>query len=1072
MDIRSLELLIEQAYGNGGRNSDGTLDNLRKADSRWSIGIRLFVESNSPVSKFFGLSLVRDFMSSNIGSNRSQEWTEIRNWIVQWVSENISMFPQLETFIVNNLVSIMVLTIKATFPEIWPSAFQDLLALGVREACALDFVVRVLAEIDVEVVMYNVERTPSEIQHNTLIKDTIRERNIAQDLVVFLCTSTISIRPIDTNLSTRCLQCLSELIGWIDLSLILNAPVLSIIYKALSDKELFSASCSCLLQIVRKGMDPISKVKMLQTSNIIQILCALPFSTTPKHKNQNIDNDNDTNDDDEVEVEEEDMEDELAPIVDAVVLELVECYAIYEDTTDIPRPDIISVKDIEQYSKIAAELLHTIMPLLLRLFIYSSTSIAALFPSENKNTITSTSINGSSSYSFLFDTKMYLNDFLQAIFVRMEYEDEDFSFDGDNDEDIEEMECRKEIRRIFVNISRIYPEPCLQLLASAFSNLPQPLSTSPFPPLEAALRLLHAIGEAGPKHLAGLSEHYLPALLSALHKSDVGLHPHTEVLLAYFEICARYAPMNTPDDLRHVVSVMTGPSGLRNSVPQVRSRCAYFLLKLCESLSNRAVVLLPAVGSFADILLYKAGDSGPLSEQAEVHILEAVALMTAAVAPTADSTPDPVAAQVERDVISQRQKQLLLELTSTLLMQLTEILSHPQLMRYADQMAPAVAHKLSCLGSLARPFSHKSVIHSHARTAFEGAVAGLEGALKAFNSFPVVRGKAVALQHRLIACLGAPSLRSAGPCLAALLSGRAEGELDSAIMLLNKLMVEFQKQTLGLVNEALGLTLDRLGEAYGQASLGVARTNSSDGSIEGGNGGGGGGETSSSSIAPHVAVERDSILKQYLLLLQHICDCQCSLALSSTQNAHRVPEVLSVLMQGLELKQSQSSQRSSDSSEVGLGVRRGAVGTCASMLKVWGARETGPTVCAEQHVVCTEQHIQEIRQMFSKTLLDQIFPSIISSLGNGSLNMSDASIMSYLGDIASLIWVYREIRGIDELMNYIQGLLQALRWSEVASKEFLQLLREADQNKNHTGVFRDAFRKLIRSLYTRSTMSV
>lgn len=300
--------------------------------------------------------------------------------------------------------------------------------------------------------MYNLDRSPEEIAHNTLIKDTIRDKNIAHDLVVFLCNSALSIRESNVNLSKKCFRALAELIGWIDLSLILQTPALSIIYNAMTDVTLLNAACGCILEIVKKGMDPVSKTKMLQSIGVINVLENVPLDTAPSDEviGGNSGEDDEREDDAD---EECSPAEALAPVLDAAVLELIECYSIYEDSlfaAGTGQQTQISPAELQGVAQQAVDLLRACMPLMFRVFTFSSAAATSLFPSFNRlvvllkcqsqpsrSSVLSLRAGGSSAVSFI--VLDYLKDILTAICQRMEFPS-DFEFDGEDEDDVEEME--------------------------------------------------------------------------------------------------------------------------------------------------------------------------------------------------------------------------------------------------------------------------------------------------------------------------------------------------------------------------------------------------------------------------------------------------------------------------------------------------------------------------------------------------------------------------------------------------------------------------------------------------------
>jgi hypothetical protein len=99
------------------------------------------------------------------------------------------------------------------------------------------------------------------------------------------------------------------------------------------------------------------------------------------------------------------------------------------------------------------------------------------------------------------------------------------------------------------------------------------------------------------KHNALVKEGVFPALVCALHSTDVAHHPHPQVLLAYYEAAVRYSRLPSVElgTVQHLVALLSGERGVTHGNAQVRSRAAYFLYRLCEQMEGRASVLLPSL---------------------------------------------------------------------------------------------------------------------------------------------------------------------------------------------------------------------------------------------------------------------------------------------------------------------------------------------------------------------------------------------------------------------------------------------------------------------------------------------
>jgi hypothetical protein len=97
-----------------------------------------------------------------------------------------------------------------------------------------------------------------------------------------------------------------------------------------------------------------------------------------------------------------------------------------------------------------------------------------------------------------------------------------------------------------------------------------------------------------------------PVLINALHSTDIAMHPHPSVTIAYFDVCVRYLDIASPQSLDMFAGAMTGSSGLRHTDLQVRCRASYNLLKVTEGLEPKAFILLAHVNAFAGTFPFPA----------------------------------------------------------------------------------------------------------------------------------------------------------------------------------------------------------------------------------------------------------------------------------------------------------------------------------------------------------------------------------------------------------------------------------------------------------------------------------
>ena len=319
----------------------------------------------------------------------------------------------------------------------------------------LDLTVRVICDLEVEVVMFSEGRGKAEVAHNVLIKDAMRasENSITRRIVEFLCQSAQSIRSSNVDLSERCLRCLADMVGWIDVSQVACESTLSCIYGALRDPELCGAALGCVLELVKKGMEPIQKIQMLHAIGVAQVLAQVPIGQGGQGKGGQEDV--------------EGSEDELGPVIDVYLLELIGCWSKYEDGVFGVLPtggksggnaattqDALETQQLKELAPVISSLLHTLLPIALRLLSHSDeeglvastvvpslSRLISLFKQQLPHIQAIEANRPRDGKSCFFLASDYLHPLLLAIYKQMHFE-EDFAYDPSNDDDAAIIEVR------------------------------------------------------------------------------------------------------------------------------------------------------------------------------------------------------------------------------------------------------------------------------------------------------------------------------------------------------------------------------------------------------------------------------------------------------------------------------------------------------------------------------------------------------------------------------------------------------------------------------------------------------
>lgn len=316
-----------------------------------AIGLALFAEASNEMTRSFGLNLLRDYLSSRHPTNVDpqmdfQNRHLVRKTVSDWLVTVIGAGQSIPQHTKNNMLSIYTLCIKRDYPEVWSNAFTELLLFGRQYGfVGVDVVIRIMNELEIEVVVFNENRNKEEIQHNTLIKDTMRNSNVVREVVQFLCQATNeAIRLLEhQDIAGRCLLCLAEMIGWIDINLVLT-EALPTIYSMLQPTVLHAAqvgALTCIYEIVKKGMDPVLKVDLLQKIDLIPRLLVIKTDFTSTQSMLD-DPDNSIYQ----------VHKQYGLLLDMIVLELLGCWNKFEDAlfpSPSPKTSFMSANRVESF---------------------------------------------------------------------------------------------------------------------------------------------------------------------------------------------------------------------------------------------------------------------------------------------------------------------------------------------------------------------------------------------------------------------------------------------------------------------------------------------------------------------------------------------------------------------------------------------------------------------------------------------------------------------------------------------------------------------------------------------------
>jgi hypothetical protein len=227
---------------------------------------------------------------------------------------------------------------------------------------------------------------------------------------------------------------------------------------------------------------------------------------------------------------------------------------------------------------------------------------------------------------------------LPAVVEQLHYSD-GFDFD---DDDAEEEVHRRSVRRLFVKVVKVRPNVALDLVCSVVGAALRagPLSQLPVARAEAVLRLAYHFCEGfsakGDQRL--VTEGAFPALLTALHHSDVVAHSHWAVTVLYFELADRYWKhvRDDPSLVGAVLQHLCSARGILSPQPTLRARSCFLLKSLAKHLGSDATAPFAAT-VLAGVRALLFGGLLDASPGDMAQLFELAALLAASLDPPAQT---------------------------------------------------------------------------------------------------------------------------------------------------------------------------------------------------------------------------------------------------------------------------------------------------------------------------------------------------------------------------------------------------------------------------------------------------
>lgn len=574
---------------------------------------------------FFSLSTIQYWLQNPQQTMGLHMRTEIRLTLFEFIQ--VQKFTQ--KYIRTKIGLLLALLIQLDFPQTWPTAFEELIhtlvhssswfigsssGLGLEDCIKQDIFLRTLDAFCDEVV------DDTSREHNTFIKDVMRNiagqdhrMNRSEPMIVSMVLQAIwdiihQYRPFCYTLPPRvnehrseeveeeekyammqqiptlAMKIFNRFIPWVDIALV-NQPQISTVMEEILSKasngdhtldglpssQLAVQALQYYHELLIRGMEEDKKLQLIMDLNALEVL---------RKSGINLERVDETHINVVV---------KAAEIVNTIGFEILPRWEQQSKVSHMESND-------DPYIQVTMS--HLLL-LFYKCLAYDDIDVSGSVISLASRIISSiekeTQVVTSSGRMDLASNSLNLVEqilpLLGIVYKQMRYP-QTFRFDYEDEDEAEEEVYRSELRKLYICICKVFPDLCLQFVCECFATLPVPLSSVHSSNLEAALRLLYHYCEGlrpPPGVQVALKSEAFTNLLLTLHRSDVSLHSHREILILYFDISVRYCALfhrNHTRELSNLLSALTGASGLQHCHPRVRSRSCYLLLKLVQAMGK------------------------------------------------------------------------------------------------------------------------------------------------------------------------------------------------------------------------------------------------------------------------------------------------------------------------------------------------------------------------------------------------------------------------------------------------------------------------------------------------------
>ncbi|KAG6542252.1 hypothetical protein Mapa_016380 [Marchantia paleacea] len=678
------------------------------------------------------------------------------------------------TFVKNKLAQIIVILISIDYPSEWPSVFLEMLNHLSKGAVVVDMFCRVLNTLDEEVISLDFPRTAEEIAAATRIKDAMRQQCITQ-IVGAWYSLAVMYRVQMPYLTCSILETMHRYVAWIDIGLVANDSIVPLLFEVLVSPTEISvlrgAAADCLLAIVSKRMETTSKLALLQKLHIGQACSRITETQEPEFALK------------------------LTALLTGLATEILEC----SKKMDFHPKSSQTTAATDAVTIMLDEVLPSVF----------------YFMQHGDEDMSSTTFQFLSNYVARMKSGLECNgkqaahvaQILEVIRNRMLYDPSSKdSLDGPDKEGQEEeeklMDFRKDLFGLFRSIHRVAPDITRSFVRSTLLTALGNPETS-FENVEAAIALLHLLGERVLEYDMVVEKGILGEMVRALLSNSVPCHSHRVVSLSYLETITRfvrYVQLH-PEYIPSVLAAFLDCRGLRHPNPSVSSRASYLFMRLVKVLRAQLVPyvedILQGLQNTLSAITSK-GTDGKGDADDRCYAYEAAGLLIGM-----------------EDIVEEQQLKYVTALLVPLCAQVDAILSSdayrgdplgpPGVVINLQQVILAISHMSKGFGEQLITNSRPSIGNLFKQT--------LDVILRILVIFPknkVLRSRVISFLHRMVDLLGSAVFPVLPVAIQQLLNDSEPKDLVDFILLINQLVNKFKFGMSNILQEVYPAVVGRV----------------------------------------------------------------------------------------------------------------------------------------------------------------------------------------------------------------------------------------------------------------------